>query len=118
MIGRPYHVVQKGWGREVWLANGPAYCGKLLKFMPGRKCSYHYHPRKLETLYVLEGRFTVSLADPGGVPIPHVMEVGDLITIQPYQQHGFCNIGDTAGVLLEISTQHFEDDSVRLVEGD
>ena len=28
----PIHIVEpKGWGREVWIANNPQYCGKILE---------------------------------------------------------------------------------------
>ena len=27
----PVHIEPKGWGREVWIANNPLYCGKILE---------------------------------------------------------------------------------------
>jgi len=27
---KPVKVVPKEWGREVWIANGELYCGKIL----------------------------------------------------------------------------------------
>ena len=117
MIGTPYKVVPKGWGRELWLANGPAYCGKLLEFQPGMMGSFHYHQRKLETFYLATGSMLLFLEGPGGEPMPHIMAPGSVVTIQPYQLHGFRNAGDTVAVLFEVSTQHHEDDTVRIRKG-
>ena len=35
--------VPKGWGYEKWIVNTPEYCGKLLFFNEGKRCSWHYH---------------------------------------------------------------------------
>lgn len=122
MITGPYKIVKKGWGREEWLANGPAYCGKILSFNPGKRCSLHYHQRKVETLVCIAGvvRVEIAASDYGETGALEVYDLrrGDQVTIQPYQAHRF--IGDTfiGGTLVEISTQHFEDDSVRVERGD
>ena len=39
-------IVEKGWGRETWLHNDEKYCGKILFFNAGKKCSLHYHKLK------------------------------------------------------------------------
>ena len=45
-IRKPLQEVQKGWGKEIWLANNNKYCGKILKFNAGSKFSMHYHVDK------------------------------------------------------------------------
>ncbi len=35
----PVHIEPKGWGREVWIANNPLYCGKILEIRKGKRCS-------------------------------------------------------------------------------
>ena len=40
--------VPKGWGFEKWIVNKPEYCGKLLYFVKGKRCSWHYHKIKDE----------------------------------------------------------------------
>jgi hypothetical protein len=38
--------VPKGWGFEKWIVNCEEYCGKLLYFVKGKRCSWHYHELK------------------------------------------------------------------------
>jgi hypothetical protein len=49
---QPVHTVDKGWGREVWIANGKLYCGKILEIKKGKRCSLHYHKLKTESFYL------------------------------------------------------------------
>ena len=48
--------VPKGWGYEKWIVNNEKYCGKLLFFEKGKKCSWHYHKLKHETFYLHSGK--------------------------------------------------------------
>ena len=49
-----YH--KKGWGYELWIHNDTDYCGKLLFFEKGKRCSFHYHKKKTETFYLQSGK--------------------------------------------------------------
>jgi len=55
--------VPKGWGYEVWIHNDEKYCGKLLYFEKGKKCSWHYHKIKTETFYLQSGKMLVHFGD-------------------------------------------------------
>ena len=55
--------VDKGWGYEKWIVNKPQYCGKLLWFEGGKKCSFHYHVKKDETFYLQSGELIVRYSD-------------------------------------------------------
>ncbi len=103
---RPLKVVMKSWGYEEWIANTPMYCGKLLHVNEGKQCSYHFHERKHETFTVLEGRIILTLDG-----VAHVMEPGSVVDIPPYTRHRFRSPG--GATVLEVSTQHFEFDSIR-----
>ena len=59
---RPVRIVPKGWGREVWIANGELYCGKVLEILKS-KCSLHYHKLKTESFYLRSGRLKVRLLE-------------------------------------------------------
>ena len=108
----PIKEVKKGWGKEVWLANSALYCSKILYVHRGLKCSIHYHHKKTETFFMLEGAVYLEVE---GTKVQ--FNEGDMITIHPYQLHRFTGI-DTVSKILEVSTQHFEDDSVRTERGD
>jgi mannose-6-phosphate isomerase-like protein (cupin superfamily) len=45
--------------------------------------------------------------------VEHVIEAGTVIDIQPYTRHGFQCLGDEPLRIMEISTQHFEYDTIR-----
>ena len=53
-------TVQKGWGYELWITNTDKYCGKLLYFKKGKKCSWHYHKVKDEVFYVQSGKIELT----------------------------------------------------------
>ena len=55
--------VPKGWGYEKWIVNNKMYCGKLLFFDEGKRCSWHYHKLKDETFYLQSGRILLYYGD-------------------------------------------------------
>lgn len=106
MFIRKPEVHKKLWGEEHWIANNELYCGKILKLNEGYKCSYHCHEIKDETFYILKGKvFMIVEKD------QFILNVGDTIRLKPGIYHSFTGIVDSE--ILEISTQHFEDDSYR-----
>ena len=58
----PYqiHFVPKGWGFEKWIVNCEEYCGKVLYFVKGKRCSWHYHKLKDEVFYVQSGKILLK----------------------------------------------------------
>ena len=52
--------VPKGWGYEKWIVNTEEYCGKLLFFNEGKRCSWHYHKLKDEVFYIQSGKMLVK----------------------------------------------------------
>ncbi len=123
---------QKGWGYERWMANSELYCGKLLVVFVGLRCSIHYHKLKDETFYIQDGIIRMRVWDEVWEPpeiaiweeIPNpehcsefLMSGGDRLVIPPNTPHQFIGVhGDST--IIEISTQHFEDDSYRIQRGD
>ena len=55
--------VDKGWGWERWICNGPEYCGKLLYFNKGKRCSWHVHRLKDEVFYLQSGKIIVKYSE-------------------------------------------------------
>jgi mannose-6-phosphate isomerase-like protein (cupin superfamily) len=99
-------VVDKAWGNEIWFANSELYCGKILNLKQGYKCSYHHHKEKDETFYVLDGKVRMIINQE-----ERVMNKGDSVKLKPNDWHSFGGI--LSSVILEVSTQHDDNDSYR-----
>jgi quercetin dioxygenase-like cupin family protein len=110
--------VPKGWGFEKWIVNGEEYCGKLLYFVKGKKCSWHYHILKDETFYIQSGKIIVRYGDGDDINTAHkkVLEKGDNFHVYRGLRHQMYALEDTE--LFEFSTEHFDDDSIRIFSGD
>ena len=109
--------VPKGWGEELIIENNDMYCGKLLIFKEGCKFSMHYHLIKDETWYVNEGEFIYRWIDTDTAEtIEQKLKVGDVVRQRVGQPHQLIALTD--GVVFEVSTQHFDEDSYRIIKGD
>jgi len=109
--------VPKGWGEELIIENNEMYCGKLLIFKKGCKFSMHYHLIKDETWYVNEGEFIYRWIDTElAETIEQKLKVGDVVRQRVGQPHQLIALTD--GVVFEVSSQHFDEDSYRVVKGD
>ena len=110
--------VPKGWGFEKWIVNCDKYCGKLLYFVKGKKCSWHYHKIKDEVFYLQSGKLLVkySQQDDIGQAEELVLEPGQNFYIYPGLRHQMIALEDSE--LFEFSTEHFDSDSHRVLKGD
>jgi len=109
--------VPKGWGEEIIIENNEMYCGKLLIFKKGCRFSMHYHLIKDETWYVDKGEFLYRWIDTESAEtIEQKLKVGDVVRQRVGQPHQLIALTD--GVVFEVSTQHFDEDSYRVVKGD
>ena len=110
--------VPKGWGFEKWIHNHELYCGKLLYFVKGKKCSWHYHKLKDEVFYVQSGRILVRYSDEDVLQNAKetILMPGDNFHVYVGLRHQMEALEDTQ--LFEFSTQHFDSDSYRLQKGD
>jgi mannose-6-phosphate isomerase-like protein (cupin superfamily) len=114
----PVHIEPKGWGREIWIANNPLYCGKILEIRKGRRCSLHFHRLKTESFYLHKGRLKIRVKESAESDRLDEFEIlpGNCMDIAPGLVHQMEALEDSE--LFEFSTQHFETDSYRLVKGD
>ena len=109
--------VPKGWGEELIIENNEMYCGKLLIFKKGCRFSMHYHLIKDETWYVDKGEFLYRWIDTESAEtIEQKLKVGDVVRQRVGQPHQLIALTD--GEVFEVSTQHFDEDSYRVVKGD
>lgn len=102
-------IIPKVWGHEEILVNNKLYCGKLLYLKKGFCSSLHLHEIKTEHLYVYKGKVTFILEHE-----EYTLEPGMIIEVKPFQKHLFAGLKNS--IIIEISTQHFDSDSVRFSE--
>lgn len=123
----------KNWGYERTFDNNPGYCGKLLVFAAGKRCSVHMHKLKTETFLLYKGRMDIFYHDDAPALealwkekqdlalLYNVMErvqmtQGSVFKVPVGRVHQMVALEDSE--LFEFSTQHFESDSYRIVKGD
>ena len=111
-------IVPKGWGFEKWIVNTELYCGKLLHFNMGKRCSWHYHKIKDETFYIQSGEVLLIYGDDNDMEKAKmkILKPGDKFYVYPGLRHQMQARVDTE--LFEFSTQHFDEDSNRIEAGD
>jgi mannose-6-phosphate isomerase-like protein (cupin superfamily) len=95
-------VVDKPWGRELWLAVEGEYAGKILEVRKGCRLSLQYHERKKESMFLLEGQAKLTV---DGKEV--MLAVGDSVTIEPEEVHRLEALSDVK--VIEISTPQVED---------
>ena len=111
-------IVPKGWGFEKWIVNNEKYCGKLLYFIKGKQCSWHYHNIKDETFYVQSGKLLLFYGYDSDINLAQkkILKKGDSYHIPVGLKHRMVALEDTE--MFEFSTQHFDSDSIRVINGD
>jgi quercetin dioxygenase-like cupin family protein len=110
-------IVNKGWGTEIIFANTKDYCGKLLNFNKGSKCSMHFHILKDESWYIFKGKIKYTWIDPTNGKQEHqILSVGDVVRNKIGNPHQVEALEET--VIFEVSTQHLDEDSYRIFPGD
>ena len=119
----PIKFVPKGWGFEKWIVNNSEYCGKLLYFVKGKRCSWHYHKLKDEVFYVQSGKIKVFYSEGDEIYSEGILKAesvilrpGDNFHVYRGLRHQMIALEDTE--LFEFSTQHFDSDSYRIEKGD
>jgi quercetin dioxygenase-like cupin family protein len=114
----PIKHVDKGWGYEKWIVNKPEYCGKLLFFNKGKRCSWHFHKLKDEVFYLQSGKLLVKYSDQGDIEKAEevILEAGENFHVYTGLRHQMIALEDSE--LFEFSTQHFDSDSYRIQKGD
>jgi len=110
----PWKQVVKVWGLERWLRNDEYYCMKELRVLKGFRCSVHHHKKKTETFYIVSGKVWMEMETPAGAWEGFRVGPGDHVHIPVGTKHRFS--GMEQSVMIECSTQHFDEDSYRDTE--
>jgi D-lyxose ketol-isomerase len=92
---------------ECWIANEieAGYCGKFLFVFQGQTCPLHWHVKKHETFFVVQGKVEMCLD--GSLQI---MRPGDCLAVSPKKPHRFTGI--EPALLLEVSNPCIVKDNV------
>jgi len=112
--------IKKKWGYERILENNNKYCGKILTVNQGYLSSLHYHKKKDETFIIESGKIQLEVGKAKKTKkgwIVHtktyMMEPGDKIRLKPNTVHRYKSLTKKS-LILEISTQHKDNDSYRI----
>lgn len=108
-----YNHVEKVWGSETWIINIPYYCGKMLEVKKGHHTSMHFHAVKHETMFCVEGEFRIDFIDGSGDVVSRTLTGSQSIVIPPNLPHSIHGVGDF-NILFEFSTEHEDEDSIRV----
>ncbi len=100
-------IVEKPWGREMWIAHTDQYAFKIIEIKAGTRPSLQYHRIKRETIYVDNGLVRAELEGEDGVMTVNELGPGAVIEVLPGRKHRIAAIQDTR--LLEVSTPQLDD---------
>jgi len=114
----PVKFVPKGWGFEKWIVNCEDYCGKILFISKGKQCSWHHHNKKDEVFYVQSGKIRILYGWDDDLEQAEtlILARGDKFHVPIGLRHRMYALEDTE--LFEFSTEHFDEDSIRIEKGD
>ena len=100
-------IVEKPWGRELWIAHTERYALKIIEFNKGARSSLQYHVKKHEHIYVDRGQLQVELEDEQGDMEVVLLSPGDVIENKPGRKHRVTALEDVR--LIEVSTPELDD---------
>lgn len=100
-------IVEKPWGRELWVAHNEHYALKIIEIKAGARSSLQYHKQKHEHIYVDRGKLRVQLEQPGGTMATQEFGPGSVIENPPGRKHRTEAVEDCR--LIEVSTPQLDD---------
>ena len=100
-------IVDKPWGREIWVAHTEKYAFKIIEVRQGTRSSLQYHVKKHEHLYVDQGVLQIEWEDDAGQMVTLTLRPGDVVENKPGRKHRVTALEDVR--LLEVSTPELED---------
>jgi len=104
-------IVEKPWGREIWVAHTDKYAFKIIEIKQGTRSSLQLHVKKHEHIYVDRGMLQMEWENEEGRMETLTLRPGEVIENKPGRKHRATAIEDLR--LLEVSTPEL-DDVVRL----
>lgn len=132
MIKNPNrNYVKKGWGYEDWIDNNELYCGKILHVEKNKKISVHYHILKTETFFLKDGLVKLLFYSDANLDSffsdwEKVLSSDNIQSIDLYPGDSFfipkllrhSVFAYETSNIIEFSTTHYDEDSIRILKGD
>jgi mannose-6-phosphate isomerase len=103
---KPLKIVEKPWGREIWIAHTDRYALKIIEFKKGNRSSLQYHNLKQEHIYVDSGRLRME-EEVDGRMVSVEYGPGDVVHNPAGKKHRVEAIEDVR--LIEVSTPELDD---------
>ncbi len=100
-------IVEKPWGRELWIAHTDKYALKIIELHKGSRSSLQYHVRKHEHIFVDAGTMQVEWENDKGVMETLLLKPGDVIENKPGRKHRVTAVEDVR--IIEVSTPELDD---------
>jgi len=100
-------IVEKPWGRELWIAHTDKYALKIIEVNQGTRSSLQYHVQKHEHLYVDRGLLQIEWEDETGQMLTLQLKPGDVIENKPGRKHRVLALENAR--LIEVSTPELDD---------
>ena len=109
-------VVNKPWGKEVWINyrqgenigdEEKLYVMKKLYIIKGTKTSFQYHQKKSETNFLIKGKVEAWFEKRPNYIEKKILNAGSIWSIPPNTKHRIITLEDVT--LLEASTPEVDD---------
>ncbi len=100
-------IVNKPWGREIWVAHTDRYALKIIEVKKGHRSSLQYHIQKHEHIYVDSGVLQVEWENEDGRMEELILRPGDVVENKPKRKHRVTPMEDVR--LIEVSTPELDD---------
>jgi mannose-6-phosphate isomerase len=112
-----FERIDAPWGHQEILEKNDCYMVKKLFMKDGHRCSRQYHQKKIETVFILNGKLKLSIEPDDEfhediVLIDKIYNTGDSVTIPSCIIHRMEAV-DGDCIYLECSTPH-ENDTIRI----
>jgi mannose-6-phosphate isomerase len=100
-------IVEKPWGRELWIAHTDKYALKIIEVKKGHRSSLQYHIKKHEHIYIDSGILQVEWENDNKEMETIILKPGDIIENKPGRKHRVTPLEDVR--LIEVSTPELDD---------
>ena len=108
--------LDKDWGQEIWMPNNEKenFSGQILYIKFGHSTSMHFHQKKHETFYILEGALDIEIIDTITTDkYVKTINEGEVFVLDRLIPHRLVPKGGDVK-FVEISTFHEDSDSYRV----